>query len=83
MRVLVQRVLKAHVSINGSEVQAIGHGILLFIGIEKSDQEEDILWLINKIIGLRIFDDEDGVMNLSLKDINGDVKVDGKLTIKL
>ena len=81
MRVLVQRVLKAHVNIKGTTVSSIGHGILLFIGIEASDGEEDILWLSNKILGLRIFDDENEVMNLSLKDIDGDLLAVSQFTL--
>ena len=81
MRVLVQRVKKASVEINGRSVSAIEKGILLFVGIENEDNKEDILWLSNKITGLRIFDDEKGVMNLSLKDINGDMLAVSQFTL--
>jgi len=81
MRVLVQRVIRASVEINGISVSAIDKGILLLVGIEKEDNREDILWLSNKITGLRIFDDDQGVMNLSLKDINGDLLAVSQFTL--
>ena len=81
MRIIAQRVKRASVSINGELFSSIGHGILLLVGIENEDNEEDILWLSNKIIGLRIFDDEEGVMNLSVKDIDGEVLAVSQFTL--
>ena len=81
MRVLIQRVKKASVSIEGNLVSSIEQGILLLVGIECADQDDDILWLSNKISGLRIFDDENGVMNLSLKDIGGDILAVSQFTL--
>jgi len=81
MRVLVQRVKKAEVSINSETRYSIGQGILIFIGIENADNEEDILWLSNKLVGLRIFDDDQGIMNLSLKDIDGDLLAVSQFTL--
>ncbi len=81
MRVLVQRVKEASVSVDDNRIAFIGNGILLFVGIEHADTNEDIIWLSNKIIGLRIFDDENGVMNLSLKDINGDLLAVSQFTL--
>lgn len=81
MRVLVQRVKEASVSIDGNRISFIGNGILLFVGIESADTNKDIIWLSNKIIGLRIFDDEKGIMNLSLKDIDGDLLAVSQFTL--
>ena len=81
MRVLIQRVIEASVSVDDNRIAFIGNGILLFVGIEGADTNEDIIWLSNKIIGLRIFDDENGVMNLSLKDINGDLLAVSQFTL--
>ena len=81
MRALIQRVKKASVSIDGNTVSSIEQGILLLLGIESADQDEDILWLCNKITGLRIFDDENGVMNLSLKDIEGNILAVSQFTL--
>ena len=81
MRALIQRVKKASVSIDGNMVSSIEQGILLLLGIESADQDEDISWLCNKITGLRIFDDENGVMNLSLKDIDGNILAVSQFTL--
>jgi D-aminoacyl-tRNA deacylase len=81
MRALVQRVSQASVTINGLERSAIGQGLLILIGIESADNEEDVTWLANKITGLRIFDDAQGVMNLSVKDINGEALVVSQFTL--
>lgn len=69
MKVVIQRVSKASVDIEGSEVCSIGQGLLILVGIQPEDTLEDIQWLSSKIVNLRIFDDENGVMNLSVKDI--------------
>ena len=73
MRVVIQRVLEASVVVDEKVVGAIGNGLLVLLGIEDADAEEDITWLSNKITGLRLFDDAEGVMNLSVKDIEGDI----------
>lgn len=73
MRIIVQRVSKASVEVDNILISEIGNGLLLLVGIEESDNKEDIDYLINKIINLRIFDDENGVMNKSLKDIDGEI----------
>ena len=64
MRALIQRVLKASVTIDGTKKSAIDSGLLVFIGIEDADNEEDITWLSNKVVNLRIFDDENKVPNI-------------------
>ncbi len=81
MRALVQRVSRASVTIGGELRSAIGPGLLIFLGIESGDGEEDIQWLSNKIAGLRIFDDQQGVMNLSVNDIHGEALVVSQFTL--
>ncbi len=73
MRVVVQRVAGASVDINGATKAKIGKGILILVGIEDADTEEDAKWLSSKICKLRIFDDHDGVMNLSISEIDGEI----------
>lgn len=81
MRVVIQRVSEASVKIEGEIVSAIKKGILILVGIEDLDLQEDIDWLTAKITQLRIFDDENGVMNLSVKDINGDILIVSQFTL--
>lgn len=81
MRVLIQRVSKASVTINNKLESCIGKGLLILVGIEDGDNQEDIDWLSKKIISLRIFDDENGVMNLSIKDINAEILVVSQFTL--
>ena len=81
MRALIQRVEKAQVTINKKDNRFIDRGLLIFIGIENSDTAEDIAWLSAKISKLRIFDDEDGVMNKSLLDIDGEAMVISQFTL--
>lgn len=82
MRVVIQRVLQASVTINGKEKSAIKVGLLVFVGIEDADNEEDIKWLSNKIVNLRIFDDVNKVPNLSIKEINGDILAVSQFTLQ-
>lgn len=81
MRALVQRVRHASVAIGGCERSAIGYGLLVFLGVEASDGEEDILWLAAKIARLRIFDDQAGVMNLDITQIGGEALVVSQFTL--
>ena len=81
MRVVIQRVNRASVTINNKLKSSIEKGLLILLGIEESDSEEDIKWLTSKIANLRIFDDENGVMNLSVKDVNGEVLVVSQFTL--
>lgn len=81
MRIVVQRVLSASVSIDGKEVSAIGRGLLVLVGVENGDTEEDMRWLVGKTVGLRIFDDENGVMNRSVLDVGGDVLAVSQFTL--
>lgn len=81
MRVVLQRVSKASVKINHQIVSEIGKGLLILVGIEDEDTQEDIEWLAAKITQLRIFDDENGVMNLSVKDIDGEILIVSQFTL--
>jgi D-tyrosyl-tRNA(Tyr) deacylase len=81
MRVVIQRVLEASVVVDEKVVGAIKNGLLVLLGIEDADTEEDIKWLSNKILGLRLFDDPDGIMNLSVKDIGGDILLVSQFTL--
>ena len=81
MRAVIQRVSNAKVSINGIEESIINHGLLLFLGIETEDTKEDLKWLVNKIINLRIFNDSNGVMNISLLDSKGELLVVSQFTL--
>lgn len=82
MRAVIQRVTNAGVSINGELYSEIKKGLLVLIGIEDADNEEDIAWLSNKITQLRIFDDESQVPNLSLKDIDGNLLLVSQFTLQ-
>lgn len=81
MRAVIQRVSEASVEINGKIKSRIGKGLLIFLGIEESDNDGDISWLVQKISNLRIFDDEQGTMNFSVKDIKGEVMVISQFTL--
>jgi D-aminoacyl-tRNA deacylase len=81
MRTVIQRVTQASVTIRGNLKSAIANGLLVLVGIEDADTAEDITWLSNKIANLRIFDDADGVPNLSVKDIDGAVLVVSQFTL--
>jgi len=81
MKAVIQRVSKAGVTIDNTVKSAIKAGLLAFIGIEDADNDEDIKWLSNKMVNLRIFDDENKVPNLSVKDINGDILVVSQFTL--
>jgi D-tyrosyl-tRNA(Tyr) deacylase len=81
MRVVIQRVLEASVVVDEKVVGAIKSGLLVLLGIEDADTEEDTHWLSNKIVGLRLFDDAEGVMNLSVKDTGGDILLISQFTL--
>jgi D-tyrosyl-tRNA(Tyr) deacylase len=81
MRVVVQRVRKASVTIEGSITAAIHQGLAILVGIEDTDTKDDIAWLARKIVNLRIFDDPNGVMNLSVKEITGDIMIVSQFTL--
>ena len=81
MRILIQRVIKASVISNGNLTGAIEKGLLVFAGIEDADAIEDIKWLSNKVVNLRIFDDENKVPNISVKDIKGEILLVSQFTL--
>src|SRR5690349_7012714 len=81
MRVVLQRVTEASVTVDGKITGKIGNGLLVLLGIEDADLDEDITWLSYKIVNLRIFNDEEGVMNKSLADINGDILLVSQFTL--
>lgn len=81
MRAVIQRVSHASVTINGVCKSAIKEGFMILIGIEEADTEEDADWLSKKIIGLRVFDDENGVMNRSILDVSGEILVISQFTL--
>lgn len=81
MRIIIQRVSHASVTINQQVKSSIGMGFLILLGIGKDDTEEDINWLVKKVIALRIFDDEMDVMNRSIMDVNGEILVVSQFTL--
>jgi D-tyrosyl-tRNA(Tyr) deacylase len=81
MRAVIQRVSSASVSIGGREKSAIGQGLLILLGVENLDTDDDLSWLVKKISNLRIFDDDESVMNRSLLDIQGEALVVSQFTL--
>jgi D-tyrosyl-tRNA(Tyr) deacylase len=81
MKVILQRVSAASVTIENKIVAEIKTGLLILLGIEEADNQEDIQWLVNKIVKMRIFDDENHVMNLSIQDCDGDMIVVSQFTL--
>ena len=81
MRAVIQRVSEAMVKVNGVVTGSIQKGLLVLVGIEDADTIEDIQWLSNKIVNMRIFDDKDGVMNVSVKDVDGGILLVSQFTL--
>ena len=81
MRVVIQKVNHASVDIEKQTVASINKGLLVLVGIEDSDTDEDIAWLLAKIVNLRVFEDENDVMNLSVKDVDGEVLIVSQFTL--
>ncbi|WP_396151337.1 D-aminoacyl-tRNA deacylase [Flavobacterium sp.] len=81
MKAVIQRVSQSSVTIEGEIVASIQKGLLILVGIEEADTKEDIEWLSSKIVNLRIFSDENEVMNLSVKDVNGDAIIVSQFTL--
>lgn len=81
MRIVIQRVSEASVKANNEIISTIQKGMLVLVGIENADTPEDIDWLVKKMVQLRIFDDENGVMNLSIQDINGEMIIVSQFTL--
>ena len=81
MRLVLQRVKKASVFVDNEVLGEIGLGFLVLLGVEQNDDKEDVLWLVKKLLGIRILSDENGKMNLSLKQVNGSVLVVSQFTL--
>lgn len=81
MRTVIQRVSRAEVTTEGETIGKIGQGLMILVGIEEADNTEDISWMARKIINLRIFDDREGVMNLSVKDTDGEILLVSQFTL--
>ena len=81
MKAVIQRVSEAGVTINGTLKSCIKKGLLVFVGIEDEDNDDDITWLSNKIVNLRIFDDENNIPNISVKDTGGDILAVSQFTL--
>lgn len=81
MRIVIQRVSEASVSIKGTMKSAIQQGFLILLGIGEDDSEDDIEWLVKKVVNLRVFDDEQGIMNKSILDVNGEILVVSQFTL--
>ena len=81
MRAVIQRVTQASVTINKNVYNSIENGLLVLLGIEENDTEEDIQWLSSKIVNMRIFSDSNGLMNLALKDVDGDILLISQFTL--
>lgn len=81
MKIVIQRVIESSVTINGQLHSAIGSGMMILVGFQQEDSAEDIDWIIHKVLNLRIFDDEDGVMNKSIKDIDGEILIVSQFTL--
>jgi len=81
MRAVIQRVTEASVKVDGKITGAIGQGLLILVGVEDADTQDDIEWLAKKIVGMRIFNDENGVMNLSVQDVGGNLLAVSQFTL--
>lgn len=81
MRLVIQRTAQASVTVDGKLVSQIGRGLFILVGVEAGDTEEDMRWLASKAVGMRIFDDEDGVMNRSVVDIDGEILAVSQFTL--
>jgi len=81
MKAVIQRVLKANVTVMDTLKSEIASGLLILIGVEDSDNDEDVAWLSNKIVNLRIFNDENNVPNISVKEMNGDILLVSQFTL--
>ena len=81
MRIVIQRVSRASVNISGKVKSSIGKGFLILVGVEESDTENDAEWLVRKVVWLRVFDDENGVMNLNIGQVGGDILVVSQFTL--
>ncbi|WP_250253580.1 D-aminoacyl-tRNA deacylase [Chryseobacterium sp. Marseille-Q3244] len=81
MKIVIQRVSEAHVKVEGKIVGEIGKGLMLLVGIDENDEKADVDWLVQKVLNLRIFGDEDDKLNLSVKDISGEILCISQFTL--
>lgn len=81
MRIVIQRVTRASVEVEGRVKSSIGNGYLILLGVCEQDSSDDVDWLVRKVIGLRVFDDDNGVMNRSIMDIGGEILVVSQFTL--
>ena len=81
MRLVIQRILRASVTIDGNLYSSIGNGLMILVGIEEADNDTDIEWLTSKVVKLRIFDDDNGVMNRSVMDVDGEILAVSQFTL--
>lgn len=81
MRLVIQRVQNAAVTVDGKQISSIGKGLLVLVGVENGDTPDECSWLVNKTVGMRIFDDANGVMNLSVQDVDGEVLAVSQFTL--
>lgn len=81
MRAVIQRVKQASVTVDGEKVGSINKGLLLFLGVHHHDGERELAWMVDKVINLRLFEDQDGKMNLSLADIDGEILIVSQFTL--
>lgn len=81
MRIVIQRVTDASVNISGKLYSSIGKGLFVLVGVENGDTDDDVKWLASKVVGLRIFDDENGVMNRSVLDVKGEILAVSQFTL--
>lgn len=81
MRIVIQRVKEASVAVSGEVIGQIGHGMMVLVGVEEGDTDDDCRWLAAKTVALRIFDDENGVMNRSVADVGGNVLAVSQFTL--
>ena len=81
MRLVIQRVQNAAVTVDGKQISSIGKGLLVLVGVENGDTPDECSWLVNKTAGMRIFDDANGVMNLSVQDVDGEVLAVSQFTL--
>ena len=82
MKVVIQRVSEASVVVEGEMRGSIGRGLMVLLGIEEADSDEDIEWLAGKIVNMRLFNDDEGVMNLDVKTVNGDILLISQFTLQ-
>ncbi|MCL1979708.1 MAG: D-aminoacyl-tRNA deacylase [Proteobacteria bacterium] len=81
MRAVVQRVSRAQVEVGGQVIGAIGHGVVALVGLHRTDSEHDLRWMVDKIVHLRIFDDDQGIMNRALTEVGGQLLIVSQFTL--